>query len=104
MVVIGGGHAGCEAAHAAARLGAKTALLTQKKSTIGVMSCNPSMGGVGKGHLIREVDALGGIIGVVSDKAAIHFRLLNESKGFASRGPRAQEDREYVLSNFRHQK
>lgn len=101
VAVIGGGHAGCEAAAVAARMGARVALITHKASDLGQLSCNPAIGGVGKGHLVREIDALDGIMGQATDAAAIHYRLLNRTKGVAVQGPRAQVDREQYANAVR---
>jgi tRNA uridine 5-carboxymethylaminomethyl modification enzyme len=103
VIVVGGGHAGCEAAASAARRNVRTALITHNSSTIGEMSCNPAMGGLGKGHLMREIDALDGLIARLSDKAAIQYRLLNRSKGPAVRGPRAQIDRALYRAAMQHE-
>ena len=97
VIIIGAGHAGCDAAAATSRMGAKTLLMTTDKRNIGVMSCNPAIGGLGKGHLVKEIDALDGVMGIVTDKSAIQYRMLNASKGPAVWGPRTQSDRKLYL-------
>ena len=102
VIVIGGGHAGCEASHAAAKMGCSTLLITMDMNKIGQMSCNPAVGGVAKGQIVREIDALGGAMGIVTDASTIQFRMLNSSKGPAVWSPRAQCDRQYFILNWRY--
>ena len=101
IIVVGGGHAGCEAANAAAKLGSKVLLITQNLQTIAQMSCNPAMGGIAKGQIIREIDALGGMSGIITDLSSIQFRMLNKSKGPAMWSPRAQCDRKIFEKEWR---
>ena len=101
IIVVGGGHAGCEAAHASAKLGSNVLLITQNLQTIAQMSCNPAMGGIAKGQIVREIDALGGMSGIITDSASIQFRMLNTSKGPAMWSPRAQCDRMIFAQNWR---
>ena len=101
VIVVGGGHAGCEAAAAAANLGSKTMLVTMNMQTIGQMSCNPAMGGIAKGQIVREIDALGGYSGIIADKSAIQFKMLNLSKGPAMWSPRTQNDRMLFAEEWR---
>jgi tRNA uridine 5-carboxymethylaminomethyl modification enzyme len=102
IIVVGAGHAGCEAAAAAANMGSKVLLITMNMQTIAQMSCNPAMGGIAKGHIVREIDALGGYSGIVSDKSAIQFRMLNRSKGPAMWSPRTQNDRMLFAAEWRY--
>ena len=102
IIVIGGGHAGCEAAAAAARLGSRTLLLTMDLGKLASMSCNPAVGGVAKGQIVREIDALGGKMGIITDRTSIQFRMLNRSKGAAMWSPRAQCDKEAFSAEWRH--
>ena len=101
IIVVGAGHAGCEAAHAAAKMGSKVLLITMNMNTIAQMSCNPAMGGVAKGQIVREIDALGGMSGIISDKTMIQFRMLNRSKGPAMWSPRCQSDRMRFAEEWR---
>ena len=101
IIVIGGGHAGVEAAFVSARYGKKTCLITQSEEAIGKMSCNPAIGGIGKSHLVREIDAMGGLMAMSADKAGIHFRVLNSSKGPAVRATRSQTDRELYSNSVK---